>query len=109
MRGQVAEDREYDHRADQEPFAAEHIGERSERQRAKRRAEQARRADLAELRHRQTDLMRDRGRGIADRLGVEAVERRDQHAQDENADLKFCDWMAVDEIESVNFGGSRIC
>jgi hypothetical protein len=45
----------------------------------------------------------DRGGGIADRLGVEAVERRHQHAQDQNADLKTGHRMTVDQFDDVNF------
>ena len=65
------------------------------------------RADLSELRHRQVDHGGDRGGGVADRLGVEAVERRHQHAQDQNADLKAGDRMAVDEIDDVDFTGGH--
>ena len=61
-------------------------------------------ADLSELRHRQMDHPGDRRRGIADRLGVEAVERRDQHAEDKDADLKARDRMPVDKIDDVDFG-----
>jgi hypothetical protein len=47
----------------------------------------------------------DRRRGIADRLGVEAVERRNQHAQDQNTDLKTGDRMPVDQIDDIDFAG----
>jgi hypothetical protein len=47
------------------------------------------------LRHRQVDNRGNCRRGIADRLGVEAVQRGDEHAQNQNADLKPRDRMAV--------------
>jgi hypothetical protein len=60
---------------------------------------------LAELRHWQMDHRGDRRRGIADGLRVEAVERGDKHAQDQNADLKPCHRMPVDQCDGVDFGG----
>jgi hypothetical protein len=81
--------------------AADHVGDRSEHQRAEREPEQPGAERRSERRWTELPLRRDDRRDECDRLGVEAVEDCDQGAEHDGALLQATQPDAIDDLGYV--------
>src|SRR5690349_21504392 len=80
----------------------EAVGKRRQHQCAEREPDRAGTEDRAEGADGHSELARDCGSDEGDRLSVEAVEQRDQAAQNENTDLETAEPSLIDDIRNVD-------
>ncbi len=83
-------------------LASDPVGQRPEQQGADHQPEQACAEHRAERGLGQTPFLGERGRDIADRLGVEAVEKQHRRASQQQPDLESADRLPVDELDDID-------